>query len=283
MRSPSVRGQLRYWLRAIAGAENIPLRTLWERESAVFGSTSTGSAVSVRVYRADPAKTSVQAMLPHRRNEGRRQASEQLALSAGQLYDLTLVSRPGVSLPVDAIRAMLLWSLLGGIGKRSRRMFGATQLTTQDETIDWWYETPQNPDALAGLIQDALQLALPGVIPMSQIPNFPTLNPAHSWVIVGQTPFDTHEEAVIDLFRNLLRSPQFIGKAETFGQAMGGRRASPLIAQVRRLRIDGQDQYYPVLTALRSTPDRNIDWAHLKRFMEAAEQHYSAVRVWGGW
>ncbi|HRF96641.1 MAG TPA: hypothetical protein PLZ51_15645, partial [Aggregatilineales bacterium] len=106
-----------------------------------------------------------------------------------------------------------------------------------------------------------------------------TLNSTHSWVIVGKNGYDTYEDAVKELFKNLLRIPQFIAKEETFG-GISPRRSSPLIAQVKRI---GKDSYYPVLTAMRSKPDSKIDWIHLKKFMEAAQSYFNGVTVWGGW
>ena len=50
LRAASVRGQLRYWLRAYLGAQTSDLKAIWEKESAVFGSTGQGSAVNVGVF-----------------------------------------------------------------------------------------------------------------------------------------------------------------------------------------------------------------------------------------
>ena len=61
--------------------------------------------------------------------------------------------------------------------------------------------------------------------------------------------------------------------------ARGGRRASPLIAQVRR--IGGH--YYPVLTAFRSEPSSRIDWNVVRDFMRDAQSRYSGIHVYGGW
>lgn len=281
MRAASVRGQLRYWLRAMLGAHNPNPKNVWETESQIFGSTTSGSGISVRVFRDGPAKSRDYPMLPHRKNEGRRGLSIQRALDAGQVYDLQLASRPGVKVPSEAVDALSLWSLLGGIGRRSRRMFGAVQIMAGDDNPNW-YTQPQNPDELAALIRNLLT-RVGSAPPQSNLPGFPTLNSAQSWVIVGKTPFSSSEDLVITLFRDLLRADAFRNKQDTFGQAMGGRRASPLIAQVRRIRFEGEDYYFPILTALRSRPDKNIDWSHLKRFMEAAESHFDAERVWGGW
>lgn len=277
MRASSVRGQLRYWLRAIIGAKSTDLAKLRELESAIFGSTAQGSAVSVRVYRDNPAKIGEFAMLPHRMNEGRRMASHQVALNAGQLWDLELVTRPGVPMSGEALNALMVWSLLGGIGRRSRRMFGAVEIMPKaDEGIDW-YHLPQSPDDFMTILKGVLGKIANGQA-YSSIPNFPTLNPAHAWVIVCKERFDNQEDALVALFK-LLRSDEFRLKQDTFG-GISPRRSSPLIAQVRRV---GKDNYYPILTAMRSKPDSKIDWVHLKKLMDKAGQIFNGETVWGGW
>lgn len=280
MRAASIRGQLRYWLRALVGASTDSLEEVWNREIAVFGSTGGSSAVSVRVHSDSPAKSSKYAMLPHRTDEKKRSFQE--ALKPGQIFNLHLVTRPGVFLPLDALNALALWSLLGGIGRRSRRMFGAVQVTAS-ESVNGWYPQPQTPDDLANLIHNTLE-RVASAPPHHNVPDFPTLNPAYSWVIVGkpERPFADYEEAVKALFTDLLRQPPHLNSERAFG-GVNPRRASPLIAQVRCIRIGGENYYYPVLTALRSKPCNASDGDHLKRFMEAAESHFNAERVWGGW
>lgn len=283
MRAASIRGQLRYWFRALVGASTDSLEEIWKRESDVFGSTGGGSAVSVRVYSNNSATSADYAMLPHREHEGRRALSITRALKPGQVYDLQLVTRPGVALSNDVLNALKLWSLLGGIGRRSRRMFGAIQTTTSDNVIKWQPQ-PQTSDELANQIREALQESA-SASPQPAVPQFPTLNSSHCWVIVGKSPYTDFEGPIKALFRDLLRRPPHLDSQQTFG-GINPRRSSPLIAQLRHIRIDGEDSYYPILTALRSKPDNNrynIDWGHLKRFMEDAESYFSAERVWGGW
>jgi CRISPR type III-B/RAMP module RAMP protein Cmr1 len=280
LRAMSVRGQLRYWLRALLGATTNDLNRIWETESAVFGSTGGGSTVSIRVYTTNPKATTRVPMLPHREGGGRSHSPTE-ALSAGQRASIELVTRPGIALPGWALASLQVWSLLGGIGKRSRRMFGAVRLVTKQEEVEW-YSYPQSPDELIAVIQNILPSILPlhvtsGLYKQS-VPAFPTLHPDHSWVVVGQEGFSDALEANRALF-SLLRSAPFRSKERTFGYASGGRRASPVIAQVRR--VNGE--FFPVITALRSKPDRDVDWSHLKNFMQTFEKDFNGVRVWGGW
>jgi len=275
MRGQSVRGQLRYWLRAIIGAQSDNLSKMWERESAVFGSTGAGSVVSVRVYpRQTPNINPNEAMLPHREYSGGN-VSKQAALKADQKFDLQIVTRPGVAIPDDALMALKVWSLLGGVGKRSRRMFGAIRLTSKDTL---WYATPKTPDDLAGLIKQTLTQSINKPAPLGKDPAWPTLHPKYSWVVVGRDAYENTEQANTALF-NLLRG-SYRADERSFGHAMGGRRASPLHAQVRLI---GQE-YYPVLTALRAgPPDRDIKWDVVARFMKDAEDRFNGTTVWGGW
>lgn len=276
MRASSIRGQLRYWLRAIIGAKTTDLTVLRDRESAVFGSTSVGSTVSVRAYRDKETKFKKYSMLPHKSNE--REQSPQQALNEGQIWDLEMVTRPGVPLPDDALNALMAWSLLGGIGRRSRRMFGAVEIKPRpDEQIDW-YQTPESPDDFINNVR-TLMTQIVNYPPHATIPNFPTLNQNHAWIVVGKTLYGDYEDMVKELFRGLLRIDAFRAKEDTFG-GIRPRRSSPLIAQVRRV---GKDGYFPVLTALKSQPDKTIDWTHLKKFMHAAESYFNGVTVWGGW
>lgn len=272
-RAASVRGQLRYWLRAIEGAKTQDLKIVRESESATFGSTGQGSTVTVRLFPKGNIIPEKSNMLPHRQEEHKR--FPQPAIQPNSKAQLEFVTRLGVSIPKDAFHALNIWSLIGGLGKRSRRMFGAFMLVGEGLSV---YKTPHE---LAQCIKKSLIAAgCEHGSPQKAIPKFPILHPDHSWIIVGHKSFDDPESAVVSLFTSLLRSATFRPKQETFGSALP-RRSSPLIAQLRRM--DGK--YYAVLTALRSQPNVKIDWEHLKRFMETAKQVFNAPKenVWGGW
>lgn len=95
-RSASVRGQLRYWLRAVEGAKQPSLNQLWEKEKKLFGSTGGGSRVSVRFYAESDNRYRVHdgvEMLPHRSSN----RSPQPAIEEDGQFKLDLVTRPGLS------------------------------------------------------------------------------------------------------------------------------------------------------------------------------------------
>lgn len=277
LRAASVRGQLRYWLRAIEGAKTSELAKVWEREADVFGSTERGSSVSVRfVAKGNHAEPEEFFMLPHRST--RRDQSPAYAIPPKQRCTLYLVSRPGLNVPQLASRAAQVWFLLGGLGKRSRRMFGAFNALIKGEQ-------PATADQLVKLTEIKLHSFLPdpskvaNTYPPGQLPEFPTLHPAHSRVMVGSRGYDEVEELMTELFQRLLRTQRYRDN-RVFGSAMGGRRASPLIAQVRKVK----DSYYPILTVMRSQRrgERLLDWHLYDDFFSEAEQLFEGKTVWGG-
>jgi CRISPR-associated protein Cmr1 len=269
IRAASVRGQLRYWFRAIKGAGTPDLNELWTTESEVFGSTAGSSVVSVRFYADGKLNTGRYAMLPHRKEPSKQ--FPQPAISPTQKLKLEMIARPGRDkVPPEAVKALVAWLLLGGLGKRSRRMFGALESPNLTGKL-------ADGNALADEIERKLQTIVKNYVDLPQGPAFPTLHPAYSRVVVGTVGFSDWETLIKDLF-GLLRSGMYLSEERTFGYATKGRRASPLIAQVRRI----GDQYYPVLTAMRSTPDKDIQWSILDRFMDDAEYRWQGRTVWGG-
>ncbi len=276
MRAASIRGQLRYWLRAILGARNDTLAKVWEEESKIFGSTGQGSTVSVRVF--GKPKIDKHPMLPHR--EGTKEnPSKADAISPKQSFDLHLVTRPGVNIPDDALYALQLWSLLGGVGKRSRRMMGAVEIRPTDKSTQW-YSIPQTADELAKIIKGILDKAIPHHNHFTNTPEFPVLYPKYSWIIIGKEPAETPEEANREFFRELLRNHKFKRNQDVFGYAKGNkRRASPVHAQVRKI----GDDYYPIITAFRSKPIKDDEAKVLRDFMQDASDYYDGIHVWGDW
>lgn len=278
LRAASVRGQLRYWLRAYLGAQYSNLQQIWDAESAVFGSTGHGSVVSVRVY-GNPDTNKKYPLLPHREDTGN--VSEVKAIRPNpdkpdNPFTLQLVTRPGVRLPEHALTALKLWSLLGGMGKRSRRMMGAVRIVAKGSAKEIWYTYPSTPKEL----MDTIQAALVGCHDLSaSVPNFPTLQPRHSWIVVGTESFGGANKANQDFFRKLLRAnPHRDDKAYGFAGG-GGRRASPIHAQVRKI----GDEYYPVFTAFRSAPEPPNSAGKISALMKAIVTEYNGITAWGGW
>lgn len=279
MRAPTLRGQLRYWYRAVYGAAVSDTAKLYAQEASVFGSTTEGSKFNLLVLPRKEETVKKIAMLPHKSMAKER--SETHALTDGQLYDLSLFSRPNQDVDNAVFHSLAVWSLLGGLGRRSRRMFGGVRVTAKKNSQaaqGKWYAAIETPEDLAARIGDLLtkQVNSKGEWE-NAVPTFPTLHPRHAWVMVGKRRYDHHETLVIDLFRELLRKDKIRKKESSFGYVRPSRRASTLHAQMRFL----GGGYYPVLTVLRSKPDGGIDWQHLNNFMVDAHEFFDGVTAWG--
>ncbi len=309
LRSASVRGQLRYWLRAVLGAYNPDLSEVWKDEEQIFGSTEVGSAISVRIHRPahidSDKKYPKYPMLPHKHSEQEQVRTP--AIPPKTTLSLQLATRPRIELPQDAQNAMIVWSLLGGLGKRSRRMFGAF-----DARI-WGKDKPETPNELIHLSQEVLA----GICKYQtdiypQIPNFPTLNYFHSRVVIGRSGTDDPMSLIESLFTNLLRTSRYASHEDMFGyvgkdryerqngrkakvEEQEKRRASPLIAQMRLI----GNKHYPIFTVMRSRMKQKAknqigseewesrevpheQWAILDNFMDDAEEMFNGATVWGG-
>jgi len=274
LRAASVRGQLRYWGRAIWGASMSNLEDVWAKEKSIFGSTDQGSALGVRVFPLGNIKTASEALMPHRSDR----KSPALAIVKGQHFEVQLVTRPGAKFTRSIFAPMQVWGLLGGVGKRSRRMFGAIYVPGLFEEGD-----PTTIEGFSALIPKILgtkfacgdPAGLQGVY--RQAPAFPTLNPRYSCILVGQNSLESATEGNRQLF-GLLRSQKYLQHERVFGYASRGRRASPLIAQVKKV----GDELYPVFTLMRSSDLGNREVQVLNDFMRDLRAEFGAQIVWGG-
>lgn len=224
-------------------------------------------------------------MLPHLEKSGKAHSAD--AIDIGSRFDLELITRPGIRFPPLFKKSLRVWLVLGGVGKRSRRTFGAVWCEEWNDkmlgevpiqTINEYMEYSKR------VLEDAVgnQSEL-GSVYSNNIPPFPTLNPAHSQVIICKHSFNSAKAANVALFRDLLCTNKFKNKP-VFGYALPrDRLASPLIAQVRMFK----GKYYLVLTAMRSDStskkkeaDR-INWNDLRDFLKEAKTMWDGEVIWG--
>lgn len=155
IRGPSIRGQLRFWWRALYGSAWATPEELYERESKIWGKAAsdndkTGgrSKVELRVVLERKGKTDATpinldktpgayALWPARENKKakvgpapRRQPGTQFRLLVRVPHDIESQVR-------NSIRA---WILFGGYGSRTRRGLGS--LTVRANPQDWLPEEP---------------------------------------------------------------------------------------------------------------------------------------------
>ena len=152
LRAASIRGALRFWLRALLGGVigDRDLDSLRRAEAAVFGSTDTGaSPVVVRISNSPSGASipfsSLARWTPSSRSyenpgiaylffaaRGTQSEPERKAIPAGSSFELELGLRAGAQ-DQDALSkaCAALWLLthLGGLGARSRRGAGSLQVT----------------------------------------------------------------------------------------------------------------------------------------------------------
>lgn len=147
LRAASVRGQLRYWARAILGARSADLATLREREAALFGSTERGSVFTIRTRETAEhpiiERTKEFDMMPHK---GKR-SPKLKAIDEITYFWLDVITRQTIPFDnpvwIELRQVLSTWLLLGGLGRRSRRMFGGLKLINY-EPLDkgiapaWW-------------------------------------------------------------------------------------------------------------------------------------------------
>lgn len=170
LRAPSLRGVLRFWLRALLGGVlgDNP-KEVFQRESQVFGSTEHASPVIVRMPHSLKIPSPVQltqnrpglAYLFFSARSFKNQPGRH-AIPNGFKFTCTLQQRPGTpdpnTLPAAAA-ALWLLTHLGGLGMRARRGGGNLQVVTAD-----WSDPslpPLVPEAgTARKLQEALKNGL---------------------------------------------------------------------------------------------------------------------------
>jgi CRISPR-associated protein Cmr1 len=133
LRAPSIKGALRFWWRAING--HLPLNELHEKEEAIFGSTSGRSNIVIRIQEF-LKQTNEYPMLPHK--QGREsliregfQVKEKFRIKF-QMSQLSIYSKSNPYeeiFSLEKLKALfIIFSLLGGLGKRNRRGFGSIKI-----------------------------------------------------------------------------------------------------------------------------------------------------------
>lgn len=106
LRAASVRGALRFWLRALLGGiiGDDKLNDLRKAESAVFGSTEGASPVVVRLQHGSLQTQRFSQLAANKAGvsylffaaRGTRQESERMAIKAGTSFELTLSAPRGI-------------------------------------------------------------------------------------------------------------------------------------------------------------------------------------------
>ncbi len=309
-RIPSLRGTLRTLIRAHYGAYVRDPADLYRLEGSLMGTVNSASPVSLAFLgrqngKADAVKHFASTAVEDKNAQGKNFPSieafsdtasraSRKDIQTAETLQLQIGWKPGTTLDQRFLYALGTWLLLGGMGHRSHRFFGGMQLYAYDtEVITFNFDdyaefntSGDLADTLQQHLADAQQaFALPNrpLVPDNLEPQFPTLHPAHSRVVVSHTTFNAFDDlqnAWIGLLQALnVKGDRMLG-------SINPRRASPIIAQARV--TTGQTRrYVMVLTAMRSKIE-NPDWGIVDKVLDAVEgknpdkaPDWKGETVWG--
>ncbi len=265
LRPPAFRAAMRYWFRATAGGVigDANLDGLHQLETAVFGSPEVGSPVSISL--GGNLAHSLQPILPHEPNSGRREA-----FSSFQQFQLVMRGRPGTDELIwgNACRALNLALLFGGVGLRSRRGFGSLRvLESSDKSVPvtpitfekdrWAKRTIVIAQAAAEWIRE---LATRLKIPITGLPSCPTNFPcAAKDALVRIVPLgQSNPDESLKSLMSVMPQVNWLG-------GISPRQSSPLWMRV----FWADDKYHFLLCLLPSKLARGAqDYDEVKAFLD---------------
>lgn len=260
LRAPSLKGAMRFWWRAAQAEEDG--KRLKKTEAGIFGGTGKGegkSTFGIRMNCIGPLRLKKYQLLPHHSgdgncfcvaaNDGRcRKGMKRTAISPGQEFSVEFTSiRPHLAL--EQLKALfILTSILGGLGKRSRRGFGSFAVNAIDGL-------KLNREVNLEYVFELLEFLAPGKYRLGQ--NTIVLNSACR----GKYPF-IKEIAIGRRYGSAEELLKAIGSASHdydedclgfvgAGEIKGHRLASPVCVSV----ICGDAGFRPVITTLHTESD----------------------------
>jgi CRISPR-associated protein Cmr1 len=163
IRTPSIKGALRFWWRAAAwrrGVESI--QQLRRDESELFGSTGTGQSrvrlqvrIQGEVRPGNAASAWGAGSWQNYTGYGLKDASR-FAIGHGTVFDLHCLCRKETTTDQQnqIIEAVKLLGLIGGLGSRSRNGWGSVTLASISGAMSW--TAPRDADSLRGEIKTVL-------------------------------------------------------------------------------------------------------------------------------
>ena len=289
LRAPTFRGLMRYWLRALvggmAGTDRNGLEEVTEAETAVFGATDTGSAVSVRISNvsSEPKefteRTSVNVggkwqatgkgyllwTMARSGKEGKNLKPARWYFPPNTQFQLTLSTRAADDQKLkQAIASFWLLTQLGSVGSRSRRCAGSIMVqTVKGNTGDFRFEKPEDVKALQTMLKQGIELARQcyHIRPQPiRDANFDILSPGACRILIlydTQQPWLTPDAAMKAIGESLqdYRGSIFpLWKRKIFGLPLrdvsNARRASPLL--LRLVELQGK-RYVAVAVLFKTT------------------------------
>ncbi|GEM88333.1 type III-B CRISPR module RAMP protein Cmr1 [Meiothermus granaticius] len=162
VRAASVRGHLRFWWRATAGAQYASAEELFRAEEEIWGSAENYGKVALRVLEPVSSKTvkpsglvegkgtaktgPMERFFLHPFNENKKKGLPEADGLLSVEFTLELTHAVFETEAEHLRRAVRAWIAFGGIGARTRRGVGALEVT--QDLKDW---LPATPDQLKTL------------------------------------------------------------------------------------------------------------------------------------
>lgn len=230
VRVPSIRGQLRFWWRALAGNSSSDFISLKEREDLIWGSTSQRSSVSVAVKNARTVEIRDRhrnppnyVVFPYRQ--------EKTNPIENLVFDLE-ISFPG-EYEKDVMAAMWGWANFGGLGARTRR--GGGSLFCQD-----FAPSSHEPEEIRKWLADWLNKI--SYSSCEKVPQWPVFN---SSLFVGPVQTNAHSawEKSITVFQQF-RQGEGVGRNKG-ASGRQGRSRWPEADTIRRLTGKSSPRHKP--------------------------------------
>jgi CRISPR type III-B/RAMP module RAMP protein Cmr1 len=279
LRASSLRGILRYWLRAILGGQPISVSQVFEQESAILGSTATGSRVNVRVQQGRSMQAAESQTVIPRQTRG--YSLTHTGFVPGSEFRITLSTHPLDKSEVldagsDLLKAVFLMAHFGGLGRRSRRGSGNLRMLDANG-----YEgepplaiLPENRDELAQYLTSVSHHISPQSQTVGRKPGFPVFAWDTAVVLVGRQTHVTYEDAFNELW-NI--SGPYHHEGGIFGDVRP-RRASAIHMRVAAVRAGYVTQQTILYTG-------NGQWGKMRDYIQHSLTHgFDAIYgTWGHW
>lgn len=283
LRASSIRGILRYWLRAVVGGRTQDTSKVYEAESDILGSTAAGSKIKVRVQ----ASRSMQAqkgqfVMPH---QTKGFSLEHTAFEADEEFRITLSTHPlykGDIFDADSelIKAVFLMTHFGGLGRRARRGSGNLRVL---EARGYEGELPLdylagNRDELRGYLSEIAEYINNNKVNKTpekvKAPEFATFAPDTAVVLLSQKIHPNYQDAFDELWSV---SGPYHSEGGIFGEVTP-RRASAIHMRVALTR----EGYVAQQTILYSGRGQ---WGRMQKYLEHCQTNdfgviYGAGKSW---
>lgn len=298
IRVPSIRGQIRYWLRALLGRScDGDIKTLQKQEGYLMGDTKTGSLVHLRIVEPQSLlRTGTRRMLPHRQLSGGNPLLTP-SFTENQAFQIVISPRPGLSeIPNQIMAALLLWLNLGGLGKRSRRGFGSLQVqgvkvegvSVAAEALMLLQASTRTGVELQTHLKKVVTWCVGTVSEtavFTDLAPYPILSDKVANVMVCEAASDKHtgmkpyEQAMVPFWTQTLRNNN-LADERAYGYAIRqARRASPFHLHIAKT---GEDHHL-LLTTFWAKPSPNGDagWKKVERLLADCQEQWKGQIVWG--